>query len=108
MPLMNTTELVFLTAPIVREDLLPQVLSSIDAGHPSALFPYQNLRNKYYGLPQSRHIGRLNPPVGRSPLLVYQRGFGPTYQLSDEAQRQLAQGMHLANADNSYYRLAKQ
>jgi hypothetical protein len=108
MALMNATELVYLTAPIVREDLLPQVLSSIDHGQPSALFPYENLRNKYYPLAQSHPIGRLNPPVGRSPLLTYQAGFGPTYQLSDEAQRQLAQGMHLANADNSYYRLAKQ
>lgn len=106
--LMNQTVLESFTAPIARIDLEPQVLSSIDAGEPSALFPYQNLRNKYYGLTQSHHLGRLIPPVGHSPLLVYQAGFGAGYKLSDEAQRQLAQGMHLANADNSYYRLAKQ
>lgn len=93
---------------IFRPDMLPLVLDTIDAGQPSALFPYENLRNKYYGLAQSTLIGRLQPPVGYSMQWTYQKGFGPTYQLSDEAQRQLALGMHLANADLSFYRLAKQ
>jgi hypothetical protein len=84
------------------------IISTLDAGHPSALFPYQNLRNKYYGLPQSKLIARLQPPVGFSAQWVYQKGFGSSYQLSDESLRQLALGMHLANADNMFYRLAKQ
>jgi hypothetical protein len=106
--LVNTEGLVWRQEDIFRPDILPQILSTIDAGHPSALFPYQNLRNKYYGLPQSTLIGRLQPPVGYSALWTYQKGGGPSYQLSDEAQRQLALGMHLRNADNSFYRLAKQ
>lgn len=93
---------------IFRPDILPLHLVTIDAGHPSALFPFENLRNKYYGLPQSTLIGRLQPPVGFSAIWTYQKGFGPTYQLSDEAQRQLALGMHLRNADLSFYQLAKQ
>lgn len=91
-----------------RPDILRQTLSTVNSGRPSALFPFENLRNKYYGLRQSTLIGRLQPPVGLSAHFTFQAGGGPSYKLSDEAQRQLALGMHLANADLSFYRLAKQ
>ena len=109
MPLMDPTNVLqWNQEGIFRADRLPLVLNSINASHPSALFPFQNLRNKYYGLLQSRHIGRLTPAVGFSMVATFQHGWGASYQMRDEAQRQLAQGIHLQNGDNSFYRLARQ
>ena len=106
--LMNAVGLQYAQDDIFRRDLLPQVLSSIDAGHPSALFPYQNVFNKYYGLLRSKKIGRLFPPVGHSMMATYQKGWGASYQLPDEAQRQIAQGASLQAQQAGFYRLARQ
>ena len=65
-----------------------------------------NLRNHYYGLPQSRPIGRTQPPVIKTvqPFIQGRDGTGATYRLNDEALRQYSLGAFIANAQNSYFK----
>lgn len=91
-----------------RQDLLPLELF-VNGSQPSAIFPFQNLRNHYYPEVQSNTIARTNPPVGHSLLATFQGfGWGATYRLTDEQQRQLALSMSLQNAAPVAYRTAKQ
>jgi hypothetical protein len=90
-----------------RQDLLPLSLF-INHSQPSAIFPYENLRNHYYPEVQSTTIGRTFPPVGQSLLATFQKGWGATYQLTDENQRQLALAMSLQNPAPYIFRTAKQ
>lgn len=92
---------------VTRQDLLPQPLF-VNHSQPSAIFPWQNLRNHYYPEVQSFRIARTNPPVGWSPLFTYQKGWGASYQLSDEAQRQYALGASLTNGAPQWFNTAKQ
>ena len=94
---------------VFRPDLLPLALF-INHSQPSAIFPYENLRNHYYPEVQSTTIARTFPPVGQSLLATFNRGTyaGASYQLSDEDQRQLALAMSLQNGAPYYYRTAQQ
>lgn len=95
-------------AEVFRPDLLPLVLF-VNGSQPSAIFPYQNLRNHYYPEVQSRTIGRTFPPVGHGMIATFQGfGWGATYRLTDEQQRQLAIAMSLQNAAPVVFRTAKQ
>lgn len=92
--------------PTVKNDILEQV-PFIDGSTPvSAINPFQNLRNRYYGILQSMPIGRTNPPVkvAITPVTLDEAGFGSTYRLSDEALRQYSLGTFLQNAMQTYYR----
>ena len=96
------------SAEYFRQDLLPLVLF-VNGSQPSAIFPYQNLRNHYYPEVQSTTIARTYPPVGQSLLRTFAGfGWGATYRLTDEQQRQLAQSMSLQNPAPMVYQTAKQ
>lgn len=96
------------SAEYFRQDLLPLALF-VNHSQPSAIFPYQNLRNHYYPELQSTTIARTFPPVGHSLLATFQGfGWGATYRLTDEQQRQLALSMSLQNAAPVVYQTAKQ
>lgn len=92
-----------------RPFFLPFILKQtpfINGSQPiSAIRPLENLRNRYYGLPQSQMIARTNPPVKAaiSPVTLSASGMGSTYRLSDEALRQYSLGTYLHNMANTYY-----
>lgn len=103
----------FLREPTMKNDIIFRV-PFINGGHPSAIRPMENLRNRYYAsaaelavtVPnQARHIARTNPPVkaATSPVTLSATGFGQTYRLSDEALRQYSFGTYIQNARMSYY-----
>lgn len=90
--------------PIEIKGILRQI-PFINGGHPSAIRPWENLRNRYYVREQAQLIARTNPPVKAaiSPVTLSSSGFGQTYRLSDEALRQYSLGTFLLNAQQSYY-----
>jgi hypothetical protein len=104
MSVVNMTVLQFNREPTVKNDILEQT-PFINGGHPNAVRPLENLSNRYYGIPQSFHIARTNPPVmaATSPVALNKTGMGATYRLSDESLRQYSLGAYLTNMANSYY-----
>lgn len=103
----------FLDEPTRKNDIIFQV-PFINGGHPNAVRPTENLRNKYYAsaaalwysVPnQAMRIARTNPPVkaATSPVTLSASGMGSTYRLSDESLRQYSLGAYLRNAQMSYY-----
>lgn len=112
MAVQNLNVLEFQQEPTQKNDILRRV-PYINGGHPSAIRPMENLRNRYYAAAaeqgnvpsQSRPIARTNPPVRAStaPVTLSATGFGSTYRLSDEALRQYSLGTYLQNARNTYY-----
>lgn len=112
MAVMNLAVMEFREEPTVKNDILSQV-PFINGGHPNAVRPFENLRNRYYALSsdtgisisQSKMIARTNPPVkaSTSPVALNKSGIGATYRLSDEQLRQYSLGSYLHNVANSYY-----
>jgi hypothetical protein len=104
MAVMNLAPMEFQEAPIIQNDILVQA-PYLDGGHPNAVRPLENLRNRYYGLAQSTMIARTTPPVKAkiTPVTLNQSGFGSTYRLSDEALRQYSLGTFIQRALDSYY-----
>lgn len=112
MALMVTNLLEFQEEPTQKQDILRQT-PYINGGHPNAVRPLENLRNRYYaqssiidGTPsQSLMIARTNPPVKAKtkPVTLSATGFGGTYRLSDEALRQYSLGTYLQNMRGTYY-----
>lgn len=104
MAVMNFNVMSFQEEPTLKNDILIQV-PHINGGHPNAVRPLENLRNRYYGLPQAQMIARTNPPVkaATSPVTLNKSGFGSTYRLTDESLRQYSLGSYLVNMRNTYY-----
>jgi hypothetical protein len=91
-----------------RPFFLPFILKQIpyiNGGHPSAVRPLENLRNRYYVREQAQLIARTNPPVKAaiSPVTLDATGMGSTYRISDEALRQYSLGTYLHNMGATYY-----
>jgi len=101
---MNLLQMEFQEEPTSKNDILIRV-PLINGGHPNAVRPMENLRNRYYGLPQSKTIGRTNPAVKAaiSPVALNATGMGSTYRLNDEALRQYSLGTYLQNMRSTYY-----
>lgn len=112
MALQSINHLEFDREPTQKNDILRQT-PYINGGHPSAIRPMENLRNRYYAaaaelgnvLSQASPIARTNPPVraATAPVTLSATGFGSTYRLSDEALRQYSLGTYLTNMRNTYY-----
>lgn len=110
---MNLQTMDFLQEPTRKNDIIIRT-PYINGGHPNAVRPLENLRNRYYAessvlgisVPsQAMMIARTNPAVkaATSPVTLNKSGFGSTYRLSDESLRQYSLGSYLHNMMTTYY-----
>lgn len=110
---MNLSVMQFAEEPTFKPDILERV-PFINGGHPNAVRPLENLRNRYYAqssvldwtVPsQSMMIARTNPAVKAaiSPVALNKSGIGATYRLSDEQLRQYSLGSYIHNMMTTYY-----
>lgn len=86
----------------------------VDGSHPSAIRPFFNTKNKYYGLPNSIPIGRAIPPIKAAQFNTingqantqFDFGAAATYRATDEIVRQFSIAALMQAQQRSFFQTA--